>query len=128
MIKIYIVLLILVIAVLPFKSLVAQQDLNQPNLRWYLSDDKSSYAGIVTVNQIWTRYIMNNPDRLGVAQYPDYDIGIRRSRLIFYTYLMDKVFMYTQVGYDGNNYLSKTRASRCSMPRLNIYFQKTSSI
>jgi hypothetical protein len=107
MIKIYNVLLILAMAVLPFKSLLAQQDLNQPNLRWYLSDDKSSYAGIVTVNQIWTRYIMNNPDRFGVAQYPDYDIGIRRSRLILYTYLMDKVFMYTQVGYDGNTYLSK---------------------
>jgi hypothetical protein len=94
------------ILLLAFSSLLAQDELKFPNLRWYLSEDKSSYAGIVIVNQIWTRYIENNPDKEGLAQYPDYDLGIRRSRVILYTYLMDRVFIYTQTGYDGMTYLS----------------------
>ena len=87
-------------------SVNAQNDTEKPNLRWYLSEDKSSYAGMVMVNQIWTRYIMNNPDINGTEQYGDIDLGIRRSRLIFYTYLMDKMFIYTQIGYDGQTYRS----------------------
>ena len=83
------------------------QEKTEPGLRWNLSDDKSSYAGMSVVNQIWTRYIENNPDKYGVEQYPDFDLGIRRSRLVFYTYLMDKVFIYTQVGMDGLTYKSE---------------------
>ncbi|MBK6284701.1 MAG: hypothetical protein IPF54_20545 [Draconibacterium sp.] len=49
--------------------------IKMPNLKFYLSDDKSSYAGMLMVNQIWTRYIMNNPDINGVEQYGDFDIG-----------------------------------------------------
>jgi len=45
------------------KSL-AQQELEQPNLRFYLSEDKSSFAGAIFVNQVWTRRIWNNPDAL----------------------------------------------------------------
>jgi len=87
-------------------SVSAQSEPEKPNLRWYLSGDSSSYAGMVMVNQIWTRYIWNNPDVNETDQYSDIDLGIRRSRLIFYTYLMDKMFMYTQVGYDGQTYRS----------------------
>lgn len=42
-------------------KLLAQKELMQPNLRFYLSEDKSSYAGAIFVNQVWTRYIWNNP-------------------------------------------------------------------
>jgi hypothetical protein len=79
----------------------AQSELNQPNLRFYLSDDKSSYAGAVFVNQIWTRYIWNNPDAQGNNLGGDFDIASRRARAIFYTYLYDKVFMYTMFGADA---------------------------
>lgn len=85
----------------------AQDELKMPNLRWYLSEDKSSYAGMLMVNQVWTRYIWNNPDANGVEQYSDIDLGIRRSRLIFYTSLMDRVFIYTQVGADNMTYQGK---------------------
>ena len=85
----------------------AQDDLKMPNLRWNLSEDKSSYAGMLMVNQIWTRYIWNNPDYNGVEQYGDIDLGIRRSRLIFYTSLMDRVFIYTQIGADNISYQMK---------------------
>lgn len=80
---------------------LAKDELKQPNLRFYLSDDKSSYAGAVFVNQVWTRYIWNNPDDQGNNMGADFDIALRRSRAIFYTYLFDKVFMYTQFGADG---------------------------
>lgn len=45
----------------------AQDEPKMPNLKIYLSEDKSSYAGMLMVNQIWTRYIMNNPDKIGRA-------------------------------------------------------------
>lgn len=82
-------------------KLIAQDELNQPNLRFYLSEDKSSYAGAVFVNQIWTRYMWNNPDAAGNNKGTDFDVAIRRSRAIFYTYLFDRVFMYTMLGSDG---------------------------
>ena len=97
----------------------AQDDLKMPNLRFYLSEDKSSYAGMLMVNQIWTRYVMNNPDIYGTEQYGDFDLGIRRSRLIFYTSLMDRVFIYTQIGYDGETYLNK------QAPAINLYNAET---
>jgi hypothetical protein len=83
------------------KNTFAQDELNQPNLRFYLSDDKTSYAGALFVNQVWTRYIWNNPDALGNNMGGDLDFSIRRSRAILHTYLFDKVFMYTQLGADG---------------------------
>lgn len=85
-------------------KIIAQSELKQPNLRFYLSEDKSSYAGVTLVNQIWSRYIWNNPDIDLNDQDGEFDFAIRRSRATFYTYLMDKVFIYTQVGYDGGNY------------------------
>ena len=101
---------------------VAQDDVKMPNLRWYLSDDKSSYAGMLMVNQIWTRYIWNNPDYNGVEQYADIDLGIRRSRLIFYTSLMDRVFIYTQIGADNISYQTK------QSPSIQLYNAETEFI
>jgi hypothetical protein len=108
--------------VLQIPVLQAQDKPDQPNLRWNLAKDTSSFAGIIVVNQIWTRYIENNPDINGVAQYPDFDLGIRRSRLIFYTYLMDKVFIYTQIGADDLTYRSGEN------PGIKIYNAETEYI
>lgn len=98
--KLFILSLFLIIGSKAF----SQNELNQPNLRFYFSDDKTSYAGAVFVNQIWTRYIWNNPDGMGNDMGGDFDIAIRRSRAIFYTNLFDKVFMYTMFGSDGHSY------------------------
>ncbi len=94
-------LLIVLFVAVSWFSTFAQEDLKQPNLRVYLSEDSSSFAGAVFVNQIWTRYIWNNPDAMGNNMGADFDIAVRRSRSIFYTYLFDKVFMYTMLGSDG---------------------------
>jgi len=85
-------------------SVVAQQELKLPNLRFYLSEDKTSYAGALFVNQIWTRYIWNDPDPMGNDMGGDFDLSVRRTRAIFYTSLFDKVFMYTQLGADGMSF------------------------
>ncbi len=94
-------LLAIFICTLCFSVLRAQNELDQSNLRFYLSEDKSSCAGMLMVNQIWTRHIWNNPGFNGEVPSGDFDVGIRRSRLIFYTRLLDKVFIYTQAGFDG---------------------------
>ncbi len=94
-----------------FIPLFAQDELKQPNLRVNLSDDGSSYAGMVLVNQIWTRYNWNNPDVNGVKQYGDFDLGIRRSRVILYTYLFDRVFIYTQLAADNLTYRAPEKAT-----------------
>jgi hypothetical protein len=93
----------------------AQDKAKQPELRFYFSNDSSSFAGIEMVNQIWTRYIWNNPDKYGVEQYGDIDLGLRRSRLRFYGYLMDRVFIYTEIGLDQQTYRSEKN------PGLNLY-------
>ncbi len=105
-----------------FLPLFSQNELKMPNLRWYLSEDKSSYAGMLMINQIWTRYTMNNPDINGVEQYGDIDLGIRRSRLIFYTYLMDRIFVYSQIGADNITYRAEQK------PTLSLYNAQTEFI
>ncbi len=90
-------------------ALAAQETegLKQSNLRFYLSEDRASFAGFVFVNQIWSKYSWNNPgttDMKGNPMERNFDIGIRRSRLVFYTQLYNRFFIYTQVGYDGLRY------------------------
>ncbi|MGM0622224.1 MAG: hypothetical protein ACQETJ_14315, partial [Bacteroidota bacterium] len=84
----------------------AQEKQDDFNLRWNLSDNKTSYAGMEMLNQIWGRYIRNNPDYSGTEQYPDIDLGIRRSQVTFYVSLADKVLIYTRMGFNEQTYRS----------------------
>lgn len=91
-----------------FYSVVsAQNEPDKTNLQWNISDNGSSYAGIKMVNQIWARYIWNNPDINGTKQYSDIDLALWRSRFMMYANLMDKMFVYTQFGYDALTYRSE---------------------
>ena len=92
-------------------TVIAQEKLKQPELKVSLSEDGKSYAGLKMVNQIWARYIWNNPDVNGVKQYGDSDLGIRRSRLFLYAGLNDRVFIYSQIGADNITYRSSQNAS-----------------
>lgn len=85
-------------------SLSAQEKKEDFNLRWNLTDDKSSYAGMKMLNQVWARYIWNNPDLNGTEQYSDIDLGIRRSQFAFYASLKDKVLIYTRMGFNEQIY------------------------
>jgi len=108
-------LLLVLLLLAGFQSLCAQKDEITPKLRINLSKDSSSYFGLMMNNQIWARYIWNNPDRNGVQQYSDIDLGLRRSRLAFYGKLMDKALIFTQIGYDGMTYRSERK------PGINLY-------
>jgi hypothetical protein len=115
-------LLVVFILIFPVRNLLAQEDLKQSNLRFYLSNDKTSYAGALLVNQIWTRHIWNNPDATGNDMGSEFDIAIRRSRAIFYTNLFDKIFIYTQIGADGISF--KTQGN----PGISLYNAQTEYI
>ncbi|MDB4582679.1 hypothetical protein N9164_05975 [Draconibacterium sp.] len=110
------------LAILLVPPLKAQDDLNQPNIRFYLSEDKSSYVGAVFINQIWTREIWNNPNNYGDDKGASFDMGIRRSRAIFYTYLFDKVFAYTMFGSDGISFITSGK------PVVSLYNAQTEYI
>lgn len=103
------------VLIITVRPLFAQFEGNGKKLKVYLDDEKSSYAGIMMNNQVWTRYIWNNPDKNGVEQYSDIDLGIRRSRLTFYAGLMNRALIFTQVGYDGLTYSSPRK------PGINLY-------
>jgi hypothetical protein len=88
-----------------FAGIISSQEKPKPgNIRFYFSDDKSSFAGISVLNQIWTRYVWFNPDGNGTRRGGDFDIGLRRSRIILYSNLFGKCFMYTQFGLDGQTF------------------------
>jgi hypothetical protein len=103
-------------------NMSGQAEPEPSSLRFYLSEDGSSYAGIVMVNQIWSRYIWHNPDADLIGQSAEVDFSIRRSRLILYTYLMDRVFIYTQIGHDGLNYRTSGN------PQISMYNAQTEYI
>ena len=111
------VLFILILSFTP--DLLANYRLKQPGLRWYFPNDTSSYAGIVLLNQVWTRYIWNNPDVNGNNMGGDWDFAVRRSRAIFYSNLFDKVFMYTMIGSDGISY------GNSGKPQVSLYNAQT---
>lgn len=108
-------LLFTVFLVMCFFPVFSQDNDNAPKLKINLSDDGSSYFGVMMNNQLWTRYIWNNPDKNGVEQYSDMDLGVRRSRLTFYANLMNKAMIFTQIGYDGMTYRSERK------PGINLY-------
>ncbi len=87
-------------------AIFSQEKAKLNNLRFYLSEDKSSYAGIIVLNQIWSRYTWYNPDNNGTERGGDFDVGLRRSRVILYSNLFDRCFMYTQIGLDGQTFKS----------------------
>ena len=91
--------------------LFAQDNSKISELKFNLSEDGSSYAGLKTVNQIQARYIWNNPDVNGVEQYSDSDLGIRRSRIFLYASLLDRVFVNSQIGADNITYRSSQNVS-----------------
>jgi len=116
------IILAIVLVSISGKNLIAQSELSQPRLRFYLSEDSTSYMGFAMLNQVWTRLIQNNPDINGLEESSDFDIGIRRSRLIFYTYLMDKVYMYTEIGSDGLTF------NQSEKPQMSLYNAQTEFI
>jgi hypothetical protein len=98
--------IIFLLVMISIKFTYSQEKSKLGNLLFFLSEDKTSYAGMIVMNQIWTRYTWYNPDSNGTERGGDFDIGLRRSRVILYSGLFDRCFMYTQIGLDGQTFKS----------------------
>lgn len=79
----------------------------QPIL-YRLNEDGSHYLKFNFLNQIWLRYNENNPGTTidGYTEEETFDIGLRRTRLVFSGQLTERVFVYTQFGINNFGYNS----------------------
>lgn len=86
-------------------ALRAQSKENKP-LKFNLNDDGSHYVKASFTAQIWARYNQSNPGTtiFGYEKNQTFDIGIRRSRLVFDGMVSDKMYFFTQFGI--NNFTS----------------------
>lgn len=78
-------------------------------LKVNLSPDGSKYIRFITWHQIWTRYTQNNTGTLrapGKPQEGQFDVGIRRSRLVIMAQLNPRFFVYTHMGINNQNAVS----------------------
>ena len=70
-----------------------------------LNEDNSKYIRFITWHQVWTRYNQNNSgstlkDRSFTSTF---DIGLRRSRFLFYAQLDDRFLILTHFGINNQN-------------------------
>lgn len=74
-------------------------------LKLKLNEDGSHYLKANFSSQIWARYTENNPGTTldGYAYNSGFDIGLRRTRLIFSGQLTDRIFIFTQFGTNNLN-------------------------
>ena len=74
-----------------------------------LSPDGAKYIRFITFHQIWTRYTQNNSGTLrapGKPQEGQFDVGIRRSRLILLAQLNPRFLIYTHFAVNNQNAVS----------------------
>ncbi len=80
----------------------------------YFTDtkDSSKFIKLNIVNQIWTRYTINDPLTAvnGYSQAATTDISIRRIRAVLSGQLTDRVAFFAQFGQNNLNYLSSRKA------------------
>ncbi|GGZ38710.1 hypothetical protein GCM10007049_34840 [Echinicola pacifica] len=77
-------------------------------LKFKLNEDGSQYIKANFLNQIWLRYTAANPgsEVFGTADEHLLDVGLRRTRIVLYGQLTDRVFFYTQFGQNNLSYRS----------------------
>ena len=75
-------------------------------LRVNLSPDGAKYIRFITWLQVWTRYTQNNTGTLrapGKPQEGQFDVGLRRSRLLIMAQLNPRFLIYTHLGINNQN-------------------------
>lgn len=73
-----------------------------------INEDKSKYIRFIFWNQIWARYIQNNPGTLvnGVAEDNTMDIGGRRLRFLAIAQISPRYMILTHVGINNQTFLN----------------------
>ncbi|MCA0427695.1 MAG: porin [Bacteroidetes bacterium] len=73
-----------------------------------INEDKSKYIRFIFWNQIWARYIENNPGTLvnGVSEDKTFDIGGRRLRFLAIAQISPRYMILTHVGINNQTFLN----------------------
>jgi hypothetical protein len=75
--------------------------------RLNLTSDGQSYLRFLSWVQVWARYVQNNPGTLvaGEPRKHDFDVGIRRARLLLLGQLTSRVQVVTHLGINSQNFI-----------------------
>ncbi len=81
-------------------------------VKFYLTEDSSSYFRFFGFNHIWVRYTQMNPgttDKAGNPMKTDFDVCFRRNRSGFYFHLFERIISFSQFGISTQTYTSPTK-------------------
>lgn len=83
----------------------------EDGLKFSIFSDSVSYIKAAFLGQFWLRYNSNNPGSTvnGTPQKDAYDIGIRRIRFSMTSQITNRFFVFTQIGLNNVNTLSKRK-------------------
>ncbi|MFD1186673.1 hypothetical protein [Pontibacter rugosus] len=73
-----------------------------------LNEDGSKYVRVILWNQVWVRYNENNTGSLrnGEPEDDTFDVGLRRSRVLFYSQISPRFLIVTHFGINNQNAVS----------------------
>lgn len=108
---------VLIAAVMLGPAALAQPDTTQAKaltdnygagLKINIDQSGSKYLRFLFMNQVWVRSNQNNPNTMvnGEAKDNTFDIGLRRSRLIFYAQISDRFLILTHFGINNQSFSS----------------------
>jgi hypothetical protein len=90
-------------------SLYAQgSDVYGKGIRISLNEDGSKYIRFITWHQVWTRFLSHNPGTNvnGQSRTDDFDIGVRRSRFLWYTQITPDFLILTHIGINNQTFVN----------------------
>jgi hypothetical protein len=98
----------LVLLIAPLAAYSQGSELYGSGIRLNINEDGSKYVRFITWHQFWTRYIDNNPGTLvnGEPEAGTTDIGLRRSRFLWYTQISPKFLILAHIGINNQTFVN----------------------
>ncbi len=89
-------------------SLGQGNDLYSTGIKLKINEDGSKYIRFITWHQIWGRYVQNNPGTLvnGLPESETFDVGIRRSRFLWYTQISSRFMVLMHIGINNQTFVN----------------------
>jgi hypothetical protein len=77
-------------------------------IRLNVNEDGSKYIRFITWHQFWGRYTDNNPGTVvnGQAKAGTWDIGLRRSRFVWYTQISPRFLILAHIGINNQTFVN----------------------
>jgi hypothetical protein len=98
---------LLLLALLPAVQLHGQgNDMYGKGIRLNVNDDGTKYIRFITWHQVWGRYVQNNPGSMvnGLPEQETFDVGIRRSRFLWYTQISQRALILMHIGINNQTF------------------------